>query len=100
MKDIATDGDNDLLWKNGDIDWVDSENSNLEDLVDAAPNEYKQFPFLGYNVKKYLHGAVDLQAARRDLRLALESDNWSPETLTAFIDPNGLFQIGITAKIG
>jgi len=99
MKDIAIDSDGDLLWKDGDIQWVDSSFINMKDLLDAAPNEYKQYPFIGLDVKKYRNAPVVIQDVQRDLRLQLQLDNWDTKSATAKINNDGLLEISINSKI-
>lgn len=99
MKDIATDTDGDLLWKEGDIQWINSAFKNMVDLLDAAPNEYKQYPFIGLNAKKYRNAPVVIQDVQRDLRLQLQLDNWDTKSATGKINNEGFLEIEINTKI-
>lgn len=99
MKDIATDLDGDLLWIGGDIQWSNSAYKNMRDLLDAAPNEYKQYPFLGLNAKKYRNAPIVIQDVQRDLRLQLQLDNWDTKSATAKINNEGFLEIEINTKI-
>jgi hypothetical protein len=99
MKDISKDADGDLLWDDGDVQWVDSKFANMVDLLDAAPNEYKQYPFIGLNAKKYRNAPIVIQDVQRDLRLQLQLDNWDVQSATAKINNKGLLEIEINSKI-
>lgn len=99
MKDIATGLDGDLLWNGGDIQWSNSSYKNMVDLLDAAPNEYKQYPFLGLNAKKYRNAPIVIQDVQRDLRLQLQLDNWDAKSATAKINNEGFLEIEINTKI-
>jgi len=88
-----------VISSESDIDWVDSAFSNMVDLLDAAPNEYKQYPFIGLNAKKYRNAPIVIQDVQRDLRLQLQLDNWDTKSATAKINNDGLLEIDINAKI-
>lgn len=75
MQDIIVDpnDNNDLVIYQGDFFIGYSEFQHIAHITEALPGQYKQWPFLGFGIRKWLNGPFD-GVARRSLQLQLESD--------------------------
>lgn len=75
---------NDVLLKNNDLSIADgdfevgqSDQQNIELIVESMPGEFKQFPMLGFGAVKYLKGDFDANDFKRDLKIQFEYDNYN-----------------------
>ncbi len=76
MNDILL-KDNDLSIIGGDFEVGQSDQQNIELIIESMPGEFKQFPMLGFGAVKYLKGDFDANDFKRDLKIQLEYDNYN-----------------------
>ncbi len=65
----------DLVIRDGDFVIDESDLQNIELLIRLSQGNIKQYPLLGYGEERLLNGSLD-GAARRDIQLVLQSDNY------------------------
>ena len=94
VKDILTDDDGDLIIKNGDIVIGESDYQHIQDIIIAAPGDYKQYPLIGANIRMQQNGSIDGDF-RKLLRLQLESDGYSVSQIQEI---NGILNIEAERK--
>lgn len=72
-----TDGDIDISTLTGDFVVTDSDQEHIEDLIQATPNDFKQFPQVGAIALMYLNAPSDqLQDLRREIIIQLKADGY------------------------
>lgn len=76
MKDFLLDSNNDIEVSNGDFVISDSDQQHIEAILLDHKGEYKEFPLLGFGIRNYLKSNVSEIAFKRDLKIALEYDNY------------------------
>lgn len=79
--DIILTAENDLKIQNGDFLTGDANAHHAEILLISAPGSFKQYPLTGANLRSLINGKVDV-SARRDLKVQLVSDGFSPKSIT------------------
>lgn len=92
-QDIIVDpnDNNDLVVYNGDFYIAYSDFQHIAHIIEAEPGHYKQWPILGFGIRKYLNGPFD-GAVKRRLQLMLESDGFKTRKI-AFMD--GILEVKI-----
>lgn len=83
MNDIIVDpnDNNDLVVYQGDFFIGFSDFQHIAHVTEALPGQYKQWPFIGFGIRKYLNGPFDASARRR-LQLQLESDGFNVKAIS------------------
>ncbi|MDC9722360.1 MAG: hypothetical protein PSN34_06255 [Urechidicola sp.] len=70
--------DNDIKIENGDFAIGQSDQQNVEQIFIASPGEFKEFPLVGFAAVKYLKGVANKSAFKRNLKVQLQNDGYSP----------------------
>jgi hypothetical protein len=73
--------DNDLVIQNGDFVITDSDSQHVEDLIQAYTGHYKEFPLVGVGIDLYINSGGTQQELERSIRLQLESDGYSVNSI-------------------
>ena len=76
VKDILLGDDGDLIIKNGDFLVGDSDVQHVNDIIEASPGYYKQFPILGVGIDSYMNSSGKEQQLNNAIRINLESDSY------------------------
>ncbi len=82
---------NDLVVDQGDFYIAYSDFQHIAHIIEAEPGHYKQWPILGFGIRKYLNGPFDGTVKRR-LQLMLESDGFKTRRIV-FVD--GILEVKI-----
>lgn len=80
MIDILLEAD-DIWIENGDLVVGDSDQQDVELILDAHPGEWRQWPLLGMGISQYLNMPADLARIQRDAAAALRYDGFQKTTL-------------------
>ena len=75
-KDFILDNNNDLSIANGDLVIGQSDDQNIQAILQAEKGQFYQFPLLGYGVTRRLYGPFNINEERRDIRQELARDNY------------------------
>ncbi len=76
MNDLLLDENYDLLIKDGDFVIDDSSQQDIDLIIQSIKTEWKQHPEIGFGISDYLKKTTsDLNRFKRDLKVALETDN-------------------------
>jgi len=73
--------------KNGDFVISESDTQHVGDIVMSHPGEYKNTPMLGFAAILYVKKNINHSQFKRDLKIQLEYDGYSPD-----IDLSGGFE--------
>lgn len=68
---------NELVFQNGDFVITDSDQQHIEDIVEAYPGHYKEFPLLGVGVRQYINASGSQAELQSQIRLQLEADGYT-----------------------
>lgn len=74
--DILDDSDGDLLIRNGDIVFGNSDQQHIQDILIAQKGHYTQSPAVGIGIESYLKGNTG-EKLRREIKLQLEADGFN-----------------------
>ena len=94
--DLIGDSTGDLEILNGDLVINESDNQHIGDIIQSAPNWWKEYPQLGVNIQLYLSGS-NTDKLNRDLKLQLQSDGYDVNKATITQD-NENFTLDTDAK--
>ncbi len=99
MKDILLDENKDLkIDANGDFAVGESDNQNIELIIESFMGEFKQFPALGFGIEKKIKSDTSINDILRDLKVQLGYDNYSDVNIE--IDKiNGQLKIDANGEI-
>ena len=96
FKDIITDETGDLLILNGDLKVDKSDSQHVEHIVFADKGQFRQFPLIGVGIMKTIHGSINPQKVKQQIKLQLESDGLNVRQIN--IDLNDPLNIQIDAE--
>jgi hypothetical protein len=88
-KDFAVDAAGDELYLNGDLVVEASDQRHIEDIIDSAKGEWREFPALGVEIIRYLNSTGQVAnrvGLLRAIRLNLEYDNFDIKKLSVEAD--------------
>jgi hypothetical protein len=78
VKDIILDEDNDLTINSlGDFTINDSDQQHVILLINTSFGQWKQFPFCGLGIIRYLNGSGQQQSLRRAITVHLTADGYN-----------------------
>lgn len=75
--DLFLDDNNDLTISDGDFAILQSDDQNIQAILEAEPGQFYQYPLLGYGVTKRLYGPFRKNVERKAIREALKRDNYN-----------------------
>lgn len=71
--DFIVDEDGDLAIEDGDFVVDESDTQHIEDILFAAPGEFKQTPILGFDINRFKNAPRStMNKFKRDLKVQLE----------------------------
>ncbi len=73
--DFQQDSEGDLLITNGDWTMGLSDQQNIQDIIEAFPGWWKQFPQLGVGIRSYVKGG-DVQELEQRILIQLTGDGF------------------------
>ena len=73
--DLIADSTEDLKILNGDFVIDASDKQHIGDIIQSAPNWWKEYPQVGVNIQLYLSGS-NTDQLNRNLKLQLQSDGY------------------------
>jgi hypothetical protein len=74
--DLIGDSVGDLNILNGDFVIDASDEQHIEDIIQSAPNWWKEYPQVGVNIQLYLSGS-NTDQLNRNLKLQLQADGYN-----------------------
>jgi hypothetical protein len=87
--DYLTDDNGDLIIENGDFKKGVATGQHIRDIIIASPGDYRQFPLVGFNIRKNVNGSFTGDDRKR-LRLQLEGDG---HTVNLIKEENGELKV-------
>jgi hypothetical protein len=96
-KDILLDENGELLFRNGDFVVGPSDKQNIQSILNAFPGWWKQFPEVGVGMMKYLNSTGREQEMQRNIKLQLESDGFTVDSVIIKSTTKGQFTIETNA---
>lgn len=97
VKDFNIDQNNDLIFLNGDIDIDYSDNQHIQDIVYSFQGYWKQNPTCGVGIQQYLNSAGMQQKIKNDIKLQLENDNYTVDSIS--IETDGAIKIDASRNV-
>lgn len=94
VKDVIIGNDYDLQIVDGDFVVKPSDQQHVQLIIITAQGEWKEFPLLGVSVELYINAPASLQQLGKNIRLQLQSDNYTIRKLNVF-GPTKIFVDGI-----
>jgi len=86
FRDIAlTNLDGDLLIKNGDLSFIDSDAQHIHDIINDAPGEWKQYPVLGCNISNYQYSPVSSASIEQKIQSQLTADGYVASPVVKYL---------------
>lgn len=82
---------NDLVVYQGDFYVAPADQQHIAHIVEADAGQYKQFPFLGVGIRRFVNGIVD-QEVRRMIQKQVQADGYSAREVQYL---NGVLSIKI-----
>jgi hypothetical protein len=85
VTDVILDSNNDLLIKDGDFVFDESDLDHIQDIITSEPGEWKQWPEVGVGLKNYLNAdssITETGSLRRKILMQLEADGYRVDKLT------------------
>ena len=92
-QDILLDENNDLLIRNGDFVFGESDQQHIECILSTNPNDWKESPVVGAALIKSLGGSLN-GFTKRNVTVQLEADGYALEKIIE--KENGL---DVTARV-
>ena len=80
-KDLFLDSNNDLTIKNGDFDILQSDDQNIQAIIQADKGQFYENTLLGYGITKKLNSPVRKAVEKRSIRQEMRADNYNVITL-------------------
>jgi hypothetical protein len=80
---------NDLYFKNGDLEIAESDMQHIIDTMAAFPGWWKEYPLDGVGVMAYSKGAANTQEINRKIGIELRSDGYNPRNASVNLSPSG-----------
>lgn len=77
--DFEIDNTYDLVIKDGDFAVSESNEADIDLILNSEKGNWKQWPLVGFGVKKYLeaaHSRASLDKMKRDIQLQLQADGF------------------------
>jgi hypothetical protein len=96
MIDFKLDSEGDLKIRNGDFIFDESDQQNIQDIIENAQGDYKSTPFVGVNAQKYLSGSK--AALERNIKIQLRNDGFQTDDIVADFDQSGELNIFANAQ--
>jgi hypothetical protein len=94
--DLLYGSDGDLLIVNGDFVIGESEEQHMEDIILAAPGEFRQYPTLGVGISRYLKGPdPNLDRLKAAIIENLKLDGYT--NISVALNPDDLTDIDLKA---
>ena len=78
--------DGDLLVKNGDFLFGESDEQNIHDLINDAPGEWKEFLNVGLGINYYLNSRMDKTSITQAVRIQLQNDGFNTDKMVLLFD--------------
>lgn len=91
-RDIKT-VNNDIVWENGDLSFMDSDEQHIIDTINAYTGWWKEFPTDGVGVGLYQNSAGAQQQLSRKIKIELEKDNYKVSNPILEFDSSGNLNI-------
>jgi len=66
----------DLLIRHGDFVIQESDNQEIQNILDAHQGEWRQWPLVGFGIEDWLLAPLDLAKFRKDVSLQLRLDGF------------------------
>lgn len=83
VKDIILDNDNDLtINSDGDFMVADSDQQHIILLLNTSFGQWKEFPFCGLGIIRYLNSSGQQQTLRRAITVQLIADGYNVKDVT------------------
>jgi hypothetical protein len=80
-KDLVFDSNDDLSIVDGDWEIGQSDDQNIQAILQAEKGQFYQYPLLGYGVSGRLYGPFRKNDERKAIREALQRDNYNVVSL-------------------
>lgn len=74
-KDLILDTDGDLLIKDGDFVFDESDGQHVANIIEAKKGDIKQYPLIGADLGAEVNGTLDAEV-RRQVTIDLASDGY------------------------
>lgn len=87
-----------LQIKNGDFLVGDSDQQNVEIIMNSNKGQFYQYPTLGVGIINQLSGPINRISLQKNIRIELESDNYNVTKVDIIKDSNGRLGIEIEAS--
>ena len=92
VKDIILDDDNDLVINSlGDFDVKDSDQQHVVLLINTFIGQWKQFPYCGVGIIRYLNSSGQQQTLRRNITVQMIADGYKVNEI--ILKENSLYYI-------
>jgi hypothetical protein len=83
VKDIILDDDNDIIINSlGDFDVKDSDQQHVVLLINTYLGQWKQFPYCGVGIIRYLNSSGQQQTLRRNITVQMVADGYKVNNIT------------------
>lgn len=91
-RDIKT-VNNDIVWNDGDLSFMDSDQQHIEDTINAYAGWWKEFPTDGVGIGLYQKTSGSQQQLARKIKIELEKDNYKVSNPVLEFDSSGKLNI-------
>lgn len=91
-RDIKT-VNNDIVWNDGDLSFMDSDQQHIEDTINAYAGWWKEFPTDGVGIGLYQNSSGSQQQLARKIKIELEKDNYKVSNPVLEFDSSGKLNI-------
>lgn len=98
VQDFLNDDNGDLKIAGGDFLVGDSDGQHIEDIFQSFVGWWKQSPQVGIGISLYLNTSGTQQALEQSIKLQLQADGYSINSLKITSDKNGDMVIQQDAK--
>lgn len=97
VQDILLDENGEILFRNGDFLVGPSDKQSIQNILNAHPGWWKQFPTLGVGMSDYINSKNKQQQMQRSIKLQLESDAFTVDSIIINSTELGGFNISTNA---
>lgn len=86
--------DNDVIVKDGDFFFADSDQQHIKHIMIADKGQFRQWPLIGVGIRRQMNGSINKTDLKQNIRVQLRSDNFTVKR----VDVTSDFEITIDAK--
>jgi hypothetical protein len=96
--DIALEN-NDIAFVNGDMYVAESDEQHIIDIINAFPGWWKEYPFMGVGLMRYMKSNTSAQEVNKNVKTQLQADGYTLNSNYVTLNASGLLTINPNVNV-